>query len=264
MAVRRKGSSLATVAKRDVQSDVLSGIIVLFTIGLAFAAGVFGFFLGRDTKHVRNGQTTSVAAVAVAPVVASGGHLFVQFGCVQCHGLQGRGGVSPDVPALTGAGSLTAARLRSIIDHGLGESKNPTKPYMPVWGAVISDRQVTDLVSYIRAGLPAVPTASPLAVPQGQGAAVAGATLYVNYGCVNCHGPNGLGGVPNPQSPDKTIPPLSGPDFRSQFDTPAKILGVVRDGSVIGHAPIVSMPHWGGVIPNQNLQALVAYLDTLK
>jgi mono/diheme cytochrome c family protein len=197
-------------------------------------------------------------------VIASGGHLFVQFGCVQCHGLQGRGGVSPDVPALTGAGSLTAARLRSIIDHGLGESKNPTKPYMPVWGAVISDRQVTDLVSYIRAGLPAVPTASPLAVPQGQGAAVAGATLYVNYGCVNCHGPNGLGGVPNPQSPDKTIPPLSGPGFRSQFDTPSKILAVVRDGSVIGHAPIVSMPHWGGIIPEQNLQALVAYLDTLK
>jgi mono/diheme cytochrome c family protein len=135
---------------------------------------------------------------------------------------------------------------------------------MPVWGAVISDRQVTDLVSYIRAGLPAVPTASPLAVPQGQGAAVAGATLYVNYGCVNCHGPNGLGGVPNPQSPDKTIPPLSGPDFRNQFDTPSKILAVVRDGSVIGHAPIVSMPHWGGIIPEQNLQALVAYLDTLK
>jgi mono/diheme cytochrome c family protein len=135
---------------------------------------------------------------------------------------------------------------------------------MPVWGAVISDRQVTDLVSYIRAGLPAVPTASPLAVPQGQGAAVAGATLYVNYGCVNCHGPNGLGGVPNPQSPDKTIPPLSGPGFRSQFDTPSKILAVVRDGSVIGHAPIVSMPHWGGIIPEQNLQALVAYLDTLK
>ena len=67
------------------------------------------------------------------------------------------------------------------------------------------------------------------------------------YGCINCHGPNGLGGVPNPQSPDKTIPPLSGADFRSEFNTDAKIIDVIRSGSVIGKAPIVSMPHWGGI-----------------
>ena len=255
------------MAKRDVPADVVTGVVVLLTLGLVFAAGFFGFFLGRDSKHARNGQTVETVAngaATVSPSVASGAHLFVQFGCVQCHGLQGRGGVSPDVPALTGAGSLTAAQLRTIIDHGLGESANPTKPYMPVWGAVISNRQVSDLVSYVHAGLPAVSTASPLPVPQGQGAAVEGATLYVNYGCINCHGPNGLGGVPNPESPDKTIPPLSGPDFRSEFNTEAKILAVIHDGSVIGRAPIVSMPHWGGIIPPAQLQALVAYLDTLK
>ncbi len=252
------------MAKRDLPEDVVTGVVILLVLGLVFAAGFFGFFLGRDSKHARNGETTTVASATVDPTIASGAHLFVQFGCVQCHGMQGRGGVSPDVPALTGAGSLTATRLRSIINHGLGESQNPTKPYMPVWGAVISDRQVTDLVSYIHAGLPEVATASPLPVPQGQGAAVQGATLYVNYGCINCHGPNGLGGVPNPESPDKSIPPLSGADFRKEFNTEAKILAVIHDGSVIGRAPIVSMPHWGGVIPPAQLQALVAYLDTLK
>ena len=161
-------------------------------------------------------------------------------------------------------GALTTARLRTIINHGLGESKNPTKPYMPVWGAVISDHQVSELVSYIRAGLPDVATAAPLPIPQGQGAAVEGSTLYVNYGCINCHGPNALGGVPNPQSPDKTIPPLSGADFRGEFNTEAKIVDVIRAGSVIGRAPIVSMPHWGGIIPSSRLHALVVYLDTLK
>ena len=58
-----------------------------------------------------------------------------------------------------------------------------------------------------------------------------------------------LGGVPNPQSPDKTIPRLSGVDFRKEFNTDAKIIAVIRSGSVIGRAPIVSMPHWGGIIP---------------
>ncbi len=162
------------------------------------------------------------------------------------------------------AKALTPKRLRFIIDHGLGESKNPTQPYMPVWGEVISKQQVSDLIAYLRAGLPAVPTAEPQAIPSGQGEAVAGAALYVRDGCINCHGPNGLGGVRNPQSPDKSIPPLSGIAFRKQFNTDAKIIAVIRSGSVIGRAPLVSMPHWGGIIPDDQLRALVAYLKTLK
>jgi mono/diheme cytochrome c family protein len=206
-----------------------------------------------------------VAVTAIDPHVAAGAHDFVQFACAQCHGLSGHGGVSPDVPALTSAGrTLTASQLRTIIDHGLGESKNPTKPYMPVWGAVISSQQVSDLVAYIRAGLPSVLDAVPVPVPEGQGQVVAGAAAYERFGCINCHGPNGLGGVPNPLSPDKTIPPLSGQAFRTQFNTDTKIIDVIRSGSVIGRAPIVSMPHWGGIIDNQQLQAIAAYIKTLK
>jgi mono/diheme cytochrome c family protein len=33
---------------------------------------------------------------------------------------------------------------------------------------------------------------------------------------------------------------------------------------VIGRAPIVSMPHWGGIINSDQLKALAAYLNTLK
>jgi mono/diheme cytochrome c family protein len=109
-----------------------------------------------------------------------------------------------------------------------------------------------------------VPDATPVTVPQGQGEAVAGASLYVRDGCINCHGPNGLGGVPNPLSEDKTIPPLSGADFRHEFNTDAKIEAVIRSGSVIGQAPIVSMPHWGGILSDADLTALVAYLKTLR
>ena len=129
---------------------------------------------------------------------------------------------------------------------------------------MISRRQVAELAAYIRAGLPSVTDATPQPVPRGQGDAVAGAALYVRDGCINCHGPNGLGGVPNPLSEDKAIPPLSGADFRHEFNTDAKIENVIRSGSVIGRAPIVSMPHWGGVLSDADLAALVAYLKTLK
>jgi mono/diheme cytochrome c family protein len=93
---------------------------------------------------------------------------------------------------------------------------------------------------------------------------VEGSSLYQRFGCINCHGPNGLGGVPNPQSPDKSIPPLSGADFFHEFNTDQKIIDVIRSGSVIGRAPIVSMPHWGGIISDAQLHALTAYIKTLK
>ncbi len=236
---------------------------VLFALACIAAALLGGFFLGRSTKSSTTVPVTVPAATAVSPQVAAGAHDFVNFACAQCHGLDGRGGVSPYVPALKNT-NLTAAELTQIINHGLGESANPTHPYMPVWGQVISTRQVDDLVAYIHAGLPKVPTATPVVVPQGQGQAVEGQALYSRYGCINCHGPNGLGGVPNPQSPDKSIPPLSGAAFFKQFDTDAKIKDVIVSGSVIGRAPIVSMPHWGGIIPPGRLDALVAYIKTLK
>ena len=246
--------------RRRLMLALAAAILVAIGGGIGIAASG-----GSKTKTVTVARTSPAENRAVDPRVAAGAHDFVQFACARCHGERGRGGVSPAVPALsTAAKELTPAELRSIIDHGLGESSNPTKPYMPVWGAVISKTQVNDLVAYLRAGLPAVPTAEPPVIPKKQGPAVEGAVLYQSYGCVNCHGPNGLGGVPNPQSADKTIPPLSGQDFRTEFNTDTKIIAVIRSGSVIGKAPIVSMPHWGGIIPNDQLQALVAYIKTLK
>jgi mono/diheme cytochrome c family protein len=236
---------------------------------LVGVGGVIGI-AANGGSHTKTRTVTAATAQPaetgpVDPHVAAGAHDFVAFACSKCHGIGGRGGVSPSVPALTTvARSLKAAELRSIIDHGLGESSNPTQPYMPVWKGVISNRQVSDLIAYIGAGLPTVPTAESPTVPLLQGAAVKGEVLYTSYGCINCHGPNGLGGVPNPQSPDKTIPPLSGADFRKEFNTDAKIIAVIRSGSVIGKAPIVSMPHWGGIIPPDQLQALAEFLKTLR
>jgi mono/diheme cytochrome c family protein len=256
------------MGKRD---DALLALLAALVIAVVATVGIVAWAAGHSTRSTTALTVTSAGATTGGPVeqidpaVAAGAHDFVQFACAQCHGEQGKGGVSPDVPALTAVGKEeTVAQLRQIIDHGLGESANPTKPYMPVWGEVISRQQVSDLVAYLRAGLPAVPDAVPTAVPQGQGQAVAGAALYVKFGCINCHGPNGLGGVPNPQSPDETIPPLSGIDFRDEFDTPAKIKEIIRTGSVLGRAPIVSMPHWGGILTEADYDALVAYIDTLK
>jgi mono/diheme cytochrome c family protein len=234
---------------------------------LALTAGALALTACGSTRTVTVtvGTPTTPAPAPVSALVAEGAHDFNQFACSQCHGLNGRGGVSAAVPPLKTVGkAMSSAELRHIIDHGLGESANPKQPYMPVWGQVISARQVTALVAYLHAGLPPVAGASPPPVQTDQGPVVQGGQLYVRYGCINCHGPNGLGGVPNPQSPDKTIPPLSGADFFKEFDTDAKITDVIRSGSVLGRAPIVSMPHWGGILSDAQLKALVAYIKTLR
>jgi mono/diheme cytochrome c family protein len=242
---------------------VIAAVVVL----LVAVAGLVGWAAGHYTNDTVTVGTTPPASSsqAVAPTVAAGAHVFVQFACAQCHGEGGRGEVSPDVPALTTVGKhLTVAQLAGIINHGLGESANPKKPYMPVWGAVISKRQVGELVAYIRAGLPSVSDTTPVTVPQGQGDEVAGAALYVRYGCINCHGPSGLGGVPNPLSEDKTIPPLAGADFPGELNTDEIITEMIRSGSVLGKAPIVSMPHWGGILSAEQLRQLVVYIKTFK
>jgi len=246
---------------------VIGAVIALaIAVGaVAYAAGHYGERTKTVTSQSTGPATTGPLFPKVSTAVAAGAHTFVQFACSQCHGFQGRGGVDPAVPALTTVGkSLTVAQLTHIIDHGLGESANPRAPYMPVWGEVISKTQVANLVAYIRAGLPSVAATQPVAVPTGQGAAVAGAALYIRYGCINCHGPNGLGGVPNPLSADKSIPPLSGQGFRHDFPTDKAIAAVIRSGSVIGSAPIVSMPHWAGILSDRQIAQLIAYLKTLK
>ena len=61
-----------------------------------------------------------------------------------------------------------------------------------------------------------------------------------------------------------TIPPLSGQDFRKEFNTDAKIVDDAPLGQRDRAAPIVGMPHWGGITPTTRLRALVAYLKTLE
>ncbi len=155
---------------RILPAVIAAGVAVAIAVGVvAYAAGHYGEQTKTLTIQAAGGPGAATPA-KVSPQVAAGAHTFVQFACVQCHGFQGRGGVDPAVPALTTVGqSLTVAQLTHIINHGLGASADPKQPYMPVWGEVISKTQVSDLVAYIRAGLPAVAATAAGLGPGGTG-----------------------------------------------------------------------------------------------
>jgi mono/diheme cytochrome c family protein len=250
-------------AGRQGTGDVFLAVAAITFVVVAVA--LVAFWSGRDSAPAATASSQPAPAkpAPVSPEVAVGARAFTQFACAQCHGPRGDGSVSADVPGLQAvASTLTSQQLTQIIEHGAGVSSDPTKPYMPVWKGVISEGQINALVTYIKAGFPAVPGTAVATVPTDQGDVVAGMVLYDSFGCVNCHGPNGLGGVPNPASPDGTIPPLVGADFHSEFDDQA-MADVIRSGSVLGKAPIVSMPHWGGILTDADVNQLIAYIDSL-
>jgi mono/diheme cytochrome c family protein len=255
--------------RRQSRSDTTVVVVAVAAIALMIGAvALASYYAGRNNRSTApaasSGSSTPTTTPASVPEDAAlGAHAFVQFACAQCHGDRGVGGVSPDVPALQSlAPNLTVAQLTSIIEHGAGVSKDPQRPFMPIWHGIIAKPQISELVAYMKAGFPQVQYADPVPVPADQGDAAAGQALYQRYGCINCHGPNGLGGVPNPQSPDTTIPPLVGKEFHSEFSA-KDIADVIRSGSVIGRAPIVSMPHWGTILTDRQIAQLIAYIDTL-
>jgi mono/diheme cytochrome c family protein len=248
---------------RQGTGDVLVAVSAITVVVIAVA--LVAFWSGRNSAPATTSpsQPPPAKPAPVSQEVAVGARAFNQFACAQCHGPRGDGSISPDVPGLQSvASTLTSQQLTQIIEHGAGVSSDPSKPYMPVWKGVVSKGQIDALVAYIKAGFPVVPGTAVATVPADQGDVVAGMVLYDSFGCVNCHGPNGLGGVPNPASPDGTIPPLVGADFHEEFDDQA-MADVIRSGSVLGKAPIVSMPHWGGILTDAEVNQLVAYIDSL-
>ena len=119
---------------------------------------------------------------------------------------------------------------------------------MPVWGEIISAQQVSDLISYLRAGLPAVPTAEPPPMPQGQGPRSQAPRSTSATAASTATARTASAAFPTRSRPTRRSRRSSGADFRSEFNTDKKIIDFIRSGSVLGRAPIVSMPHWGGII----------------
>jgi len=92
-----------------------------------------------------------------------------------------------------------------------------------------------------------------------------GGQLYVSLACVRCHGPQGVGGVPNRLNVggDSTIPALNNV-YRSsdeQFNAPPQITQVLSEGSILSKKPgVINMPSWNGVIDDAQASALAAYI----
>ncbi|QTN31439.1 cytochrome c [Akkermansiaceae bacterium] len=94
------------------------------------------------------------------------------------------------------------------------------------------------------------------AVAMVPGSAKTGETLFRNYGCTGCHALDGT---------KLTGPPLNGIASRHKGDIDAFLkTSIIDPAAVIAEGYEPSMPSFAGVIPEQDILHIVAYLKSLK
>jgi mono/diheme cytochrome c family protein len=126
----------------------------------------YGAASADEVKAVRaavNGNAPSAAELAKMTPVERGHAVYQKYGCFQCHGPDGKGGV-------TNTNAKTAEQIPSLIYVADGYTKdelvtfikrgerniprmNPAGPepphFMPKWGPVITDAELDDLSAYL-------------------------------------------------------------------------------------------------------------------
>ncbi len=210
-----------------------------------------------------------------------------QKGCFTCHGPDGtRGMPNPghglgEVPAFTGGMATMYARneeeLREWILDGMPRRirddpvqmalrRNATIR-MPAWRSMLSERELEDLLAYVKA-------VSDFERPEEDGAR-AGADIAQRTGCFNCHGPQGRGSLPSVRAFKGYIPSWDGRDFGVLAQDDREIRLWILDGGTrrLWANPVVrwflerqpvKMPSYRGHLTEEQVERLIDYIHWLR
>jgi len=248
----------------------LGRVVLTLAAIVLLAYGAFHWWRARNIGAVQRGWTVA--------------H---EKGCFTCHGPGGlRGMADPgygldEVPAWAG-GLVTMyaeneQELREWILDGITKRvKNDPEQSklregmvveMPPWRGLLSDRELDDLVAFVKA-------VSDLEKPQEEDAE-AGRQVAQTYGCFNCHGPQGRGSMPNVRAFKGYIPAWDGRDFPELARDDAEIREWILDGGTqrlksnfaarwfLERQPI-KMPAYRGHIKDEEVDRLIAYIHWVR
>jgi mono/diheme cytochrome c family protein len=207
-------------------------------------------------------------------------------GCFGCHGVGGATGFDDpegrlgSVPPFTRDAVLAYAKTEGEIREWIADGMprrlraekgdagaEPSLLAMPAWRDVLSERQVDDLVAYVKA-------ASDYELPEDP-AAELGRQTAARLACFGCHGPQGRGSLPNPGSFKGYIPAWDGDDFGELARDEAEVREWIVHGRPrrLADHPVarfflrrqaVQMPAYGGRLTDAELDALVAYIRWVR
>jgi cbb3-type cytochrome oxidase cytochrome c subunit len=200
------------------------------------------------------------ASMKVIPSAGQGRRLFQQKGCLGCHSIGGLGGKVG--PALDDVG------LRRTPEWMMQHFRDPQTvspgSVMPRFGFTEAEaRALTDFLVHLRDQKVA------LSIPGLMGPVDRGRGVFGKYGCAGCHGPEGKGGVPNPNA--KTAELVPALTYVADGYTKVELKGLILKGQreIVPldprrPAPPLYMPAWGSTIKDAEVDDLVAYLFSLK
>ncbi len=200
------------------------------------------------------------ASMKVIPSSSQGRRLFEQKGCIACHAVGGVGGKIG--PALDDVG--LRRKPEWMIQHFRNPQAVSPGTVMPQFGFTESEaRALTDFLVHLRDQKVA------LSLPALMNPVERGRAAFRKYGCIGCHGPDGKGGVPNPNA--KTAEQVPGLLYVADGYTKAELKARILDGQKEITAldpkrppPPLYMPAWRGTINDAEVDDLVAYLFSLK
>jgi cbb3-type cytochrome oxidase cytochrome c subunit len=200
------------------------------------------------------------ASMKVIPSAVEGQRLFQQKGCIGCHSVGGQGGKVG--PALDDVGLRRAPAW--MMQHFRDPQTVSPGSVMPRFGFTEAEaRGLTDFLLHLRDQKVA------LSIPSLMGPADRGREIFRKYGCAGCHGPEGKGGVPNPNA--KTAQQVPGLTYVADGYTKVELKKLIFNGQreIVPldprrPAPPLYMPAWGSTIKDAEADDLVTYLFSLK
>jgi mono/diheme cytochrome c family protein len=243
-------------------------------------------------------QGAPAEATPGGPGQAALGAPLYELRCSACHGPQGEGVVGPALRnnALIGTGEDQGAY--TTIANGRAGTE------MPAWlqskGGPLTAGEIQNVVAFLHTlqGVEALPSATPQAAEATEAPLPAGAPTeeparpslaggaggavslvgdagrgegYFGEYCAVCHGPEGVAGVPNPDSDDGVVPELNPIDptlvssDAKEFATNVDLF--LEHGSVpAGPAPEIMMPSFGDskMLDAQTIADIIAYVMALN
>ena len=211
--------------------------------------------------------------------------------CGTCHGSDGLGKPS-QAPRLAGS-EWVANDIPSLVRIPQAGLNGPIKVAGQDWnlamapmGAGLSDADLAGVLNYIRqswgnksstvsadevkAARAAISGNSPSAADLAKMTPVErGHLVFQKYGCAQCHGPDGKGGVQNSNA--KTAELVPGLLFVADGYTKTELMAFISRGERViprkdpaGPEPPHFMPQWGKVISTNELSDIADFLFSLK
>lgn len=213
--------------------------------------------------------------------VWKGREIALKYGCFNCHGFEGYGNVKnpgyrySEVPSWQGETAmmfiLNEEELKEWILYGkprrLKDVNYGGVIKMPAYENIISENELKNLISYLKAVMGLIKI--------DNDAAKAGYEVAKKSGCFGCHGPYGMGGMPNKGSFKGYIPGWDGEDFKLLVENEDELKEWILYGEInrlekniiagkFLRRQVVKMPAYKDILSKDEINYLVSYIRWLR